>query len=628
MKKMIALFMAIAICISMIPAAFAATPANVTIDTGKTGSINLYKYDITAAEADGEWDKSHVAIGSYDEEANTVLGNPYRVVDLGNGEVSYGYAIRGVEFTYARVSDILQYTGTDETGAGIVKILYGFNDNALLNALGLTKDDRYAPADHDGKLYYTADTPLTALRNGLDKKPTVIKNALEAIVKTSGTAMPETDSYGHSEAKNLDLGLYLMVETRVPEMVTETTAPFLISLPMTNAEGTEWMYDLTIYPKNGTSNPDLEKLVKEDEASTGKKDFDHKATASAGDTVDYQITSHLPSITSKASYLTTYTFKDTIFKGITYNRNDVVIEFFRDEACTSKIATWKEADGKFTVSYADNADGSASMTIAMTDSGLLEINTSTAVYDGSVESGYSQCYLRITYKATVNSNAEVVYGDNSNDNEVVLTWKRTNTSYYDALKDCCHVYVYGVDLVKKFSDDEGNFAKVKFTAYNQTDKYYVVAELNENGIYRVKGIADKDNATIFTPDAEGHIRIRGIEDDTYKITEVQTDKDYNLLANPITIEITNKGNGKHCKVCGVEGLTASATVDGTAVAMLENNGSLSAIVPLTVVNTRGFDIPHTGDNGVWMYGVVGILVMAAALGTIVIVCRKKKPAEK
>ena len=189
---------------------------------------------------------------------------------------------------YARVADIYQYAGTDETGAGIVKILYGFNDNSLLTALGLTKDGRYAPADCDGKLYYTADTLLTALRNGLDKHPTTVKNALETIVKTNGTAMPETDSYGHSEAKNLDLGLYLMVETRVPEMVTETTAPFLISLPMTNAEGTEWMYDLTIYPKNGTSNPDLEKLVKEDENSTGKKDFDHKATASAGDTVDYR----------------------------------------------------------------------------------------------------------------------------------------------------------------------------------------------------------------------------------------------------------------------------------------------------------------------------------------------------
>ena len=68
-------------------------------------------------------------------------------------------------------------------------------------------------------------------------------------------------------------------------------------------------------------------------------------------------------------------------------------------------------------------------------------------------------------------------------------------------------------------------------------------------------------------------------------------------------------------------------MDGNAVEMQEDNGSLSAIVPLTVVNTKGFDLPQTGDNGVWMYGVIGILAMAASVAAIVIVCRKKKPAE-
>ena len=136
--------------------------------------------------------------------------------------------------------------------------------------------------------------------------------------------MPETDSYGHSEAKNLPVGLYLVVETRVPEMVTETTAPFLLSLPMTTVDGTQWVYDICVYPKNGTSNPVLTKTVRESKESTGKNGgtgmiddgFDHAATASVGDAVEYQIISRLPAITSKASYLTTYTFEDTICKGM------------------------------------------------------------------------------------------------------------------------------------------------------------------------------------------------------------------------------------------------------------------------------------------------------------------------
>ena len=42
---------------------------------------------------------------------------------------------------------------------------------------------------------------------------------------------------------------------------------------------------------------------------------------------------------------------DTLSKGIRYNKNDVVIEFFKDAGCTEKIATWDESSGKFTVAY-------------------------------------------------------------------------------------------------------------------------------------------------------------------------------------------------------------------------------------------------------------------------------------
>ena len=123
MKKLFAMFMALAICLSMIPAAFAAAPADAVIDADRLCSIDLYKYDLTSAEADGVWDNSYVSTGTYDKPGvNDILGNPNRVVDLGNGEVSYGYAIKGVEFTYARVADIYQYVGRTEDGTLIAKV--------------------------------------------------------------------------------------------------------------------------------------------------------------------------------------------------------------------------------------------------------------------------------------------------------------------------------------------------------------------------------------------------------------------------------------------------------------------------------------------------------------------------
>ena len=87
-------------------------------------------------------------------------------------------------------------------------------------------------------------------------------------------------------------------------------------------------------------------------------------------------------------------------------------------------------DGKFKVSYTTTADNESVMTIEMTETGLAELNSSKSVYKAAdmVNSGYSDCTLRITYAATVDSDNSVVYGDSGNPNEVVLTWKRSSSN--------------------------------------------------------------------------------------------------------------------------------------------------------------------------------------------------------
>ena len=70
-------------------------------------------------------------------------------------------------------------------------------------------------------------------------------------------------------------------------------------------------------------------------------------------------------------------------------------------------------------------------------------------------------------------------------------------------------------------------------------------------------------------------------------------------------------------------LTASAAVDGKKVTMLEDNGSVNAEAPLTVVNTRGFDLPKTGDSGTMMITLAGVLLMAGSV-TVLLILNKKK----
>jgi len=366
----------------------------------------------------------------------------------------------------------------------------------------------------------------------------------------------------------------------------------------------------------------LDKTVRESKNSTGKNTgsltditdgYAHTATASVGDTVDYQIISTLPTITAKASSLSEYTYVDTMSKGTRYNKNDVFIEFFRDAGCTDKITTWDESSGKFAVAYDDAAN---TMAIRMTDTGLSEINEAATVYTDSVKRGYSDCTMRITYAATLTSDAQM--GNKDNPNEVELTWKRTNTTYYDTLKDCCHVYTYGIDVLKQFSDNGGNLRNVKFTLHNDIDDVFVIAE-QKDGVYYAKGFAaKKGDATTFIPNAQGHIVVKGLEDDTYSLTETATDKGYVLLKEAVKIVIKTAESGQ-CEKCGTKLLTASATVNGKDVTMSEGN----AIVPLTVVNNPGFDLPKTGGYGVWMYTVGGVLLLGVA-AFIVIRSRKHK----
>ena len=691
--KIMSLFLALTLLLCFPVGASAAPFDEAVIDMDRKGSLTIYKYDLTNAEKDGIWDSSYVSTGVMDQAGVVdILGGSNRAgdndsaSDLGNGQTSNSYAIRGVEFTYLKIADICQFSQAEEDAPDHVQVLYAIDKSqgeVFLSALGLSNGaKRFERADSldANRYFYESDTLIDALAGGLSSNSTVVKNALESYVNTQGgVKMPLTDGYGKTGATGLDLGLYLVVETKVPEMVVSTCDPFLVSLPMTSVNGTNasdggtrWMYDVTLYPKNLTGIPSLEKTLREQVSDTGKnggsasniKDgYAHTGTASDGDIIDYQIISTLPSITSESTYLSCYTFVDTLSAGLSYLTGDVKMELFTDTSCTDLITTWREADGMFTVRYNAASNGANAMTIEMTTRGLAELNASKVVYSGAsmVNSGYSDCTVRITYQAKLDSDSSVIYGDSGNPNEVVLTWKRTSQNYYDTLVYDAHVYTYGIDVTKLFSDGKGDFSKVEFLVKNKTDNYFVKAELNQaDGVYYVVGHATSEaDATHFIPvdskGTPGKVIIKGVEDDEYIITEVRTDNGYTLLKEAITVAISQKASSQLCDCYSRDALgliqndpryasiiqdsgslhnipqrhlehallTAAATVDGNSVSMLSDGNSKNAEAPLSVVNTRGFDLPKTGDNGTMFITVTGIVMMAAAVVVIILATRKK-----
>lgn len=124
MKRILSLLVAVMLLCSISVTAFADT-GNTTIDLTRTGSVNLWKYDLSSAEMDGVWDSSYVSTGVRDENGvEAILGDPGRVSPLNPNGESYGYAIKNVQFTYLKVASLKAFTVTEDNTQR-TELLYG-----------------------------------------------------------------------------------------------------------------------------------------------------------------------------------------------------------------------------------------------------------------------------------------------------------------------------------------------------------------------------------------------------------------------------------------------------------------------------------------------------------------------
>ena len=136
--------------------------------------------------------------------------------------------------------------GTGSVGNGKEADANDFPTGAVpLKGAGFTL---YKVVDKDGmEAYYnTNPTSLPAVDDYVDAGSIKAGVALETI------AQKETDANGTATFPNLELGFYVVIETTVPDAVITPMDPFLLSVPMTTADGTDWLYDIHVYPKNET----------------------------------------------------------------------------------------------------------------------------------------------------------------------------------------------------------------------------------------------------------------------------------------------------------------------------------------------------------------------------------------
>lgn len=537
--------------------------------TANTGSVTITKYMGDAAE-------SYETIETNYGASHEVSGTTEKLKD--------------VKFAYIEVGMRAQVEVTDSaTNKTTTEMLYTLTENAA-TALNLPAAD----VTEDGTKYYRMSTLDTAIRNR--------KNEVIDLVKTtSENHAMSTGEEGTVKFSDLSLEkLYLFAETdasaakkldNTPVAVTKVSVPFFVSLPFTDASGKS-VTDIYAYPKNSTGNVNIDKEIE----SVGTTTINGKqANANIGDEITYKVTYSVP---VPENGLTELKIVDTMDKGLT----------FTNEASNITVKDDKGVDGtEKTLIYATDYE----VTLDTTSN---KVTIDFAKYLDSLQKNSTEEFT-ITYKVKLNESA--VLGQTGNKNDVALVYKNygetdSKTKTPDPGKEV-KVFTYGIDLLKK---GEGTNTVLKEVEFKLTDgNNEIKVKQSGNAYYPSK---DADASSTVTTDNDGKIYIRGLKPGTYKLTETKTNAGYVLLKDPVVIVITPSTDANEA----AEGVV-SAYVGGKEVTMNADNGSDTAIVPLTVVNSKGFDLPATGGRGIALFTIAGIAIVAAA-GSLLFMRKRSK----
>lgn len=364
--------------------------------------------------------------------------------------------------------------------------------------------------------------------------------------------------------------------------VTKVSVPFLVSLPFTEKNG-EKVTDLKVYPKNSTGEDSIDKKIVEGETE--------KLTTAAniGDTVNYKVTYSVP-VTENG--LESLVITDTMSKGLTFNESSDSVTVYNGDTEVKNYSVEKSVD---------SSTGEQIITI-----------TFTPEYCKSLATASTQKFT-ITYTATLNEKA--VLGQKGNTNKVQL--KYTNKGEEEKIispdpdKEV-KVFTYGIDLTKK-GEGTDVLEGVKFKLTNSENQPVNVQKNGTNNFYTPGRTSNE-----VTTDNKGEIHIRGLKPGTYKLTETKTKDGYVLLKDPVVIKITPSTNAEE-----VAKGVVTAYVGTKEVTMTDDNGSLTAKVPLTVVNSKGFNLPATGGRGIALFTIAGIAIVAAA-GSLLFMRKRSK----
>lgn len=670
---------ALALSLCAMPAMAEGGTITSTIDTNRTGSLTINKYE----------------------------GN----------EPNSEKLLDGVTFTAYKVANIVQST---EAGTTDVKMQPVEALTKIKSDIQITSETKY----DDIK-----DTVDAALADGADPKLLAFATATTGANGIKGQAV----------FSEMPVGVYLIVETGAPSQIVNKTANFLVSIPMANTDGTGWNYDIVANPKNAavyggislrkygknytpdgkssevplegatfylqrkagdewvtvtaptvsngngtvdaetgllttnrdgminitdlapgtyrfieysapqgyimdgqaayefTINPDQtvtisgayqdallntikvvnEKPSMEKQVKTGVDTYGKATDASVGDVVTWKVTAAVPSNVNK---LAKYILTDNMSEALTWEsveKANLTIE------TNPHVDLDKDTDYTLTVPK-DGTEG-GTWTIEFTAAGKDKLAASKVTS------------ISVTFNTKLNKNAKVNKEGNLNDAGLTYSngFKSDDEKYPDqpdpkdeVIKNEASVYTFGMNIEKvDGKDSRGKLPGAEFDLYlyNGSETNPTEADLKNNG--KLVGH--------YTTDVNGQINVSGLENGTYYLVETKAPTynvvengetkiySYNLLKEPVKVDVAVEYEVKETTTITTDengNVTTNKIESKKYIGGEDNSGNYKVIIK----NNKGFNLPTTGGFGTLLFSGIGVLLVVAGVGVLLSLKKKNR----
>lgn len=376
------------------------------------------------------------------------------------------------------------------------------------------------------------------------------------------SAEKTTGADGQAKWDNLPVGVYILKETTTPAGYSPA-ADSLVFIPMTRENatngGTQWLYDITAYPKN-TSQQKPEKKVED----SGKN---------VGDTVKYTIDTWAQTVRD-GQYRTIYRIEDTL-----------------DPALDAANATVTVTPNTFTqgTDYTVTKNGQ-NIVVEFTDAGVKKIQNGQQI-SATIEAKVKENVL--TDGALKNKARQIQNNPNSNQ----------KTKENETPNDTPEVKTYyGKINFKKVDGDRKALKGAEFQVYGTNEATCSNADANEGARQTANG---KDT---WVSGQDGMVTIEGLHANNianmdskgnttpnkyskYCLFETKSPSGFELLAEPLEFTLTAN--------------TTDNTVKASEIKVGNNAGEIVNLEDTTP------KLPLTGGMGIGILAALGALIIAA-----------------